>query len=228
MTSVLRLLFFCAVCLAPIGLVAQELKAPFVDEAEENEEFLAFRDALLAAVVERDIGTILTMTSDDILLSFGGAEGKDALREFLEVDPQRFAPEQRFEAPAMRERNWSDLETVLRLGGVFKTPDEFVAPYTWVFDAPEEMDPFEVMFITGSGVALRDRPIRFGQVIDRLTHDVVTFKNWVTGTSFVEIERADGTTGFVHRDFARFLLDYRALFEKVDGEWKLTTFVAGD
>ena len=57
---------------------------------------------------------------------------------------------------------------------------------------------------------------------------MVTFRNWVTGTQFVELEMADGTKGFVHRDFARFLLDYRAIFAKVDGSWTMTHFIAGD
>ncbi|MEO0750526.1 MAG: hypothetical protein AAFY25_01875 [Pseudomonadota bacterium] len=224
----MRVVLTCLALAFPIGLAAQSPTLPPVDEAEKDDSFVTYRAALITAVVARDIDSIITMTTDDILLSFGGAEGHDALRAFLEVDADQFSPEQKHEAPALRERNWAELETVLRLGGLFRADGTFVAPYTFAAEQPNDMDPFEVMFITGDGVALRDRPIRFGEVLTRLNYDVVTFRNWVTGTQFVELEMADGTKGFVHRDFARFLLDYRAIFAKSDGVWKMTHFIAGD
>ncbi|MEM6590152.1 MAG: hypothetical protein AAF641_17030 [Pseudomonadota bacterium] len=224
----MRALFLCFLLVFPITGFAQSPTLPPVDEAEADESFVAYRAALIDAVVARDIDAIIDATADDVLMSFGGAEGHDALRAFLKVDPEEFAPEQRHEAPALRERNWAELETVLRLGGMFKADGDFVAPYTFAAEQPEDLDPFDVVFITGNGVALRDRPIRFGEVVTRLNYDVVRFRNWVTGTQFVEIEMADGTEGFVHRDFARFLLDYRAIFAKRDGAWVMTHFIAGD
>jgi hypothetical protein len=229
----MRIILISILVFLPIWAMAQDQNVPMpkaepVDEAEQDQSFLIFRDALLAAVVKRDIETILAMSAEDIVLSFGGSDGRDAFRDFLEVDPNDFGADQKYEAPAMRERNWADLETVLRMGGVFNEQGDFVAPYTWAAEHPEEADPFEVMFVTGSGVALRERPIRFGDVLGRLDYDVVTFRNWVSGTSFVEIEKADGVVGFVHRDFVRFLVDYRAFFSKTDGNWKMTRFIAGD
>ncbi|MEM7598318.1 MAG: hypothetical protein AAF382_11540 [Pseudomonadota bacterium] len=228
----MRILFLFLALAMPLSAVAQSpTPTPTlepVDEAESDASFVTYRDALIAAVVARDIDAILAMAAADIMLSFGGDAGHDALRAFLEVDPEQFSPDQKHEVPALRERNWAELETVLRLGGLFRDDGTFVAPYTFAAEQPADMDPFEVLFITGSGVALRDRPIRFGNVVTRLNYDVVTFRNWVTGTQFVELEMADGTKGFVHRDFARFLLDHRAIFAKVDGSWTMTHFIAGD
>ncbi|MEO0772953.1 MAG: hypothetical protein AAFZ04_07205 [Pseudomonadota bacterium] len=224
----MRLFFLCLLLAWPVAGFAQSPTLPPVDEAEEDASFVSYREALITAVVARDIDAILAAAAEDIMLSFGGESGRDALRAFLEVDPEDFAPEQQHEAPALRERNWAELETVLRLGGMFREDGTFVAPYTFAADQPEDLDPFEVVFITGDGVALRDRPIRFGDVVTRLNYDVVKFRNWMTGTQFVEIEMADGTGGFVHRDFARFLLDYRAIFAKRDGAWVMTHFIAGD
>ena len=103
-----------------------------------------------------------------------------------------------------------------------------MAPYTWAFQPPDGMDPFEVMFVTGTGVAMRDRPIRYGEVVAWLDHDVVRHLDWVSGTPYVQVARADDTRGFVHRDYLRALVDYRAYFEKREGEWKMITFIAGD
>lgn len=212
----------------PLPLAAQNPTAPPVDEAEQDESFAAYRARLLNAVVARDIDAILSMAAEEIRLSFGGASGHAALREFLTVSPESFPENRRFEAPAMRERNWADLETVLRMGGVFGSDGRFAAPYTWAFQPPGDIDPFEVMFVTGTGVAMRARPIRFAGVLAWLDHEVVRLLNWVSGTSYVEIERGDGTRGFVHRDYLRALVDYRAIFEKRDGTWKMVSFIAGD
>ena len=229
-----RLCLALLLCLAPaLPLLAQEpeadpLTALPVDEAEENEDFAAFRETLLEAVTARDIDAILEMASEDMQLSFGGAEEQEALRAFLEVDPDQFSAERRFEAPALRERNWAEFETVLRMGGVFDGDGRFIAPYTFAVTPPEGMDPFEVLFVTGSGVALRDRPIRFGAALGWLDHDILRQLDWVAGTPYVQVETASGTKGFVHRDYLRALLDYRAIFERREGAWKLVAFIAGD
>lgn len=221
------LVLICLFLVSPVWAQSQELAAPLVDEAEAVPDFLAFRTELIEAVVARDVNAIMDMTVDDLKFGFGGSQDRNGLRAFLDVDAAAFSPEQQHELPAMRERNWDELETVLRLGGVFEADGTFIAPYTWAAPKPADIDPFDVMFITGDGVALRDRPIRFGSVLTRLNFDVVTFRNWVTGTQFVEVEMADGVTGFVHRDYARFLVDYRAVFAKRDGTWQMTHFIAG-
>ena len=75
-----------------------------MDEAGQDESFAAYRERLIEAVVARDVEAIVGMASEDIKLSFGGALGHAALREFLTVDPQTFPEGQRHEAPALRQR----------------------------------------------------------------------------------------------------------------------------
>ncbi|MEM9270286.1 MAG: hypothetical protein AAGA78_15285, partial [Pseudomonadota bacterium] len=65
------------------ALSAEDPTAPPFDQAEGDARFLAFRDALLDAVIDRDVDAILAMTSEDITFNFGGASGQDALRAFL-------------------------------------------------------------------------------------------------------------------------------------------------
>lgn len=224
----IRIFFILLLIALPVPSPAQELTFPPVDEAEEDAGFLAYRERLIDAVVARDIDAIVSMAAEDIKLNFGGTSGHEALRDFLTVDPAGFPEGQRHEAPALRERNWADLETVLRMGGVFDGEGRFVAPYTWSFEPPDGMDPFEVMFVTGTGVAMRDRPIRYGALTARLDHDVVRLIDWVSGTPYVRVVRADDTNGYVHSDYLRALVDYRAFFERRDGDWKMITFIAGD
>jgi hypothetical protein len=45
---------------------------------------------------------------------------------------------------------------------------------------------------------------------------------------WVNVKLADGQTGFVAAEFIRGPVDYRAIFEKQNGRWVMTAFVAGD
>jgi len=232
-----RVLLAFLLAFLPGMIPAQEVTAPPaappVDEAAQGAGFAAYRARLLEAVVARDVDAIVDMADPEIALNFGGKSGHAGLRAFLTVPTETFSEARRFEAPALRERNWTDLETVLRMGGVFEGEGRFVAPYTRQAPVPEGMDPYEVMFVTGTGVALRDRPIRYGEVVARLDHEVVRLGNWVSGTPYVGVTRldapdaADGTQGFVHQDYLRALVDYHAVFERRDGAWRLTAFLAG-
>lgn len=217
-----------SILLAAGAAQAQTLRAPPVDEAAQNPGFLAYRAALIDAVVRRDIDAVLTLSDREIHLSFGGHAGHDDFRELLEVDPDLLSEEYKHEAPRMRAENWAALETVLRMGGKFTDAETFAAPYTWTFDLPGDVDGYLAHMVTGSGVALRDRPIRFGKVVARLDHDVVQLREWAVGTSYAKVELMDGTVGYVHGDYLRAHIDYRAIFVHDDGNWLMTTFIAGD
>lgn len=224
-----HLIFFAfSILLTALPAQAQTLRAPPVDEAAQNPGFVAYRTALINAVVRRDIDAVLKMSAPDIHLSFGGAAGRDQFREFLEVDPVQLAEEYKHEAPRMRAENWAALETVLRMGGQFTDTATFVAPYTWTFDLPEDVDAFAAHMVTGNGVVLRDRPIRFGAALARLDHDVVLLRERAVGTSYSRVETMDGTMGYVHVDFLRAYVDFRAIFHFDEGIWLMTTFIAGD
>ena len=215
--------------LLSIAAHAQTFRAVPVDEGVRDPGFKEYRAALLDAVVHRDIDRILEMTSKDVHLSFGGAEGHADFRERLTVSPENIAEEYRHEIPRMREAYWADLEHVLRMGGRFKeSGTEFHAPYTWTAKVPETYDPFETHFVIGSGVALRARPIRWGRLIARLDHDIVTVLEGGEGTSWRKVRLADGRTGFVHADYLRSQVDYRAMFRFDGTRWQLVRFIAGD
>ena len=169
------------------------------------------------------------MVDEDIDLSFGGSAGHDDFRDMLLVDPGSLSQEFQYEEDRLREERWADLEEVLRLGGQFQDGGEtFLAPYTWTYELSEGMDAFETFFVIASGVALRDRPIRFGEVIRRLDYDVVQFIDWIDGTGYSKVRLSDGTEGYVFDTYLRAHVDFRAIFRKQDGEWKMTVFIAGD
>ena len=221
-------LLLMALIAAPMA-TADTPKAEPVDEAAQDQTFAAYRDRLLDAVVRRDIDAILGMVAEDIALSFGGDAGRDRLRARFTVDPETIAEEYRHTAPNLREDYWAAFETVLRMGGRFgEDGNTFSAPYTWTAKVPPGYDPFETYFVTGSGVTLRDRPIRYGKPVGALSHDIVTVLDGGEGTDYRRVRTADGQEGYAHLDYLRSQVDYRAIFVRRDGEWRLERFIAGD
>lgn len=208
---------------------AQTLRALPIDEGANDAVFRIYRNAFLDSVVRRDIDAILGMTSERVHLSFGGHAGHADFRENLTVSPERISEEYQHEIPRMRAEYWGALEDVLRMGGRFaENRTAFYAPYTDTVRPPEDYDPFSTYFITGQRVAMRDRPIRWGTLIDRLDYDIVTVLEGGEGTRYRKVRLADGRIGFVHSDYLRSQVDYRAEFRLEDGGWKLTRFIAGD
>ena len=131
----MRKIFFAAIlasiAMTPAGVLAQTLRALPFDEGPSNQSFSNYRDNLLKAIESRDVDYIVSQASSDVHLSFGGMEGRDALRDLLTVDPQNLSEEYRHLAPQIREKYWADLESTLRLGGRFESEvgNVFLAPY---------------------------------------------------------------------------------------------------
>lgn len=211
--------------------MAQSLKVVPIDQGASDPSFNAFRAKLLAAVADRDIDAVVSAASEDIHLSFGGHNGRDDFRAFLVRDPATYFDEYRYRAAADRVQYWTELERVLRLGGRFEgdgADRSFMAPYSWGANIADDLDPYTTAFITGDGVALRARPIRYAEVLIRLRHDVVSIVEGGDGTPYRKVRLADGTEGYVYQEYVQSLVGYRARFEQVDGRWQMTIFIAGD
>ncbi len=228
----------CAVILialtAALPAQAQKAVALPVDEASQDPDFFAFRARLIALVSAKDVEGVVANTCSDIHLGFDGSAGHDDLREFLTVPENLFAEEYKHLAPKMRAENWGNLLKVLTLGGQFDAAGEFWAPYTWNAKVPDSFDPYSTYFITGSDVLMRDAPSKDGTAIDSLSYNIVTVP-WLgeeqnsEDAIYLPVERPGGKLGYVHRDFLRSQIDYRASFSKREqGKWKMCLFLAGD
>ena len=222
------LVVLAVVFAATMAVHAQDRKAPFVDEGEQQTSFASYRKALLKAIVARDVDTIVASASPDIHLDFGGGEGRDEFRKRLTAKAEDFGQEYAYLADQHREEYWGALEEVLRLGGVFTKPDTFEAPYTWIFKLKDSDDVFATSFVIGSDVPMRARASKYGDVTTLLDDDIVKVLDGGKGTSFVEIQLADGRKGYVHKDHLRSAIDYRAIFENSGGRWLMIVFIAGD
>ncbi|MEM0978330.1 MAG: SH3 domain-containing protein [Pseudomonadota bacterium] len=216
-------------CMQSYSLATEPFKVPLADEAARAPGFEIFREALLRAVIARDIDEIIDRSNPFIHLDFGGGEGHDLLRTRLShaVEPSNAGSS--ISDIEMSEELWLGLETALRFGGVVRDNGrEFSAPYTQGIDLPSDYHAYFAAYIPASDVLVRDRPNRFGAPIDALGQHVVQIIDQGHGTSYAKIDLGADRTGWVHKDFLIWFTGYRAIFRFEDGSWSMTHLIAGD
>ena len=208
--------------------VAQPAIFPFPppDQSALDESFLAFLKDLRASVEIGDKEAVFAISHPQISYSFGADPGLDGFRTHLE-DPE------------FGQDVWDGLKQTINLPAGKASGDDWNAhctPYFWCMDMPEEagiIDPYETVFIMGEDVPVYTGPGEDTDVVTHLTHaavralDAWEHPGWVL-ISLGANEEGVEQEGYVSFDHARGLLDYRAVFEKIEGSWTMTIFIAGD
>lgn len=201
---------------------AQAGKLLPVDEAARNSDFFVFRARLQEAVARHDAAAVLAAADPHIKIGFGGKDGSAAFRDAWKLQDGDKSP------------LWAELGLVLSLGGGFRSESAFAAPY--VFSRwPETVDAFEHVAVLGTDVRVRAEPRVDSKILAALSFDVVRLsqagRSRLTPAQMKEwsaVELQGGRTGYISSRFVRSSVGYRALFNKVDGRWRMTAFVAGD
>ncbi len=210
MKKLLAALLFLYATLA----AAQVGKLQPTDEAVRDPEFFTFRAQLQAAVARHDTEAVLAAVHPNVKNTFGGDDGIDAFRRIWKL-------------PAADSRLWDELGTVLAFGGAFQEGGLFTAPY--VFGRwPEPFDSFEHVAVLGTSVRVRAEPGPKGRVLTSLSFDIVPLAAPAGSSEWTRIKLRDGRIGYISSRYVRSPVDYRALFNKIDGRWRMTAFVAGD
>jgi len=223
--NAMRRLALCLLLwLAPVVAAAEPVTYPPFDEADKDPSFKAYRDKLLAAVERRDAAAVVGMASPDIKLSFGGDEGRATLRQWL--------------TGAEADAYWTVLKRVLSEGGKFEEGGLFMAPWTFHYMPPDDVDFYGVAIVAGTNVRLRAEPSTGAAVIRALSYEVVEMPPYqegredrvedASGREWYRMRTFGGEEGWIASSFLRFLVDYRAGFEKTEQGWQMTFFVAGD
>ncbi|HEX8250024.1 MAG TPA: SH3 domain-containing protein [Pyrinomonadaceae bacterium] len=221
------LTFFLLIC-GVSGALSQERKVLPADEGKTDASFRAFREKTLEAARRRDVKYILSIVDANIQNTFGDSNGVAEFKKMWKLS----SPQSEF---------WDEFITVLTNGGAFfkraGAPKKqiFQAPYTFT-EFPEDLDAIEHQTIFGNNVNLRSKPEKSAPVVASLSYNIVKvdFENSVKHESkegkylWLKVETLGGKKGFVDARYVRSPVDYRAVFEKRNGSWKLVTFIAGD
>ena len=204
---------------APVGASAQPRRVPPVDQCASDRSFVAFRSGLNAAIARRDAATILSIVSDDISYSFGDAPGRAGFAEAWRLDRPAASP------------LWRELGAALRLGCARDREGALWAPS---MSMPNEDDPDDatyggIVVAVAPGAALRAAPSDRARIVAPLRYDVLVLPPDDDGRgAWVRAEMDERRRGWIRRSQVRAFTDYRAVFEKRGGRWRMTAFVAGD
>jgi hypothetical protein len=203
-----RLAFLAALAL-PAIVEARTL--PPRDECAADPGFARFRAGLLDIVARHDATRLLAIVADDIRFSFGGGEGRaNFTAEWSLADPDTSGL-------------WVELAKALA-SGCARDGETMSAPY--IFRRfPDELDAFS------SGVAgPAARLYRTASNEDESS--LIPWEILEEATAGIpgwfRVRLSDGRTGYVEAENVLSPIDYRVIFERRDGQWRMTTFVAGD
>lgn len=137
---------------------------------------------------------------------------------------------------------WKLLSRVLGGGGLYEegsfTPSvgqtasaRFTAPYYFAAFEGERYDPFQHGVVLGESVPVREEAGHDAPAIDTLSFAIVRLSNFVPHMSsdeWARVSLSGDRVGFVPADQIGSPIGYRAVFHRVDGDWLMTSFVAGD
>lgn len=189
-------------------------RLPPVDQCSRDPGFKAFHASLKSAVAKRDGDAFLNLLAPDVLVNFGGENGKAAFAKQWEVR-SRISP------------LWAQMDAVLRLGCARVDSARVMPSLAGQFDGDNDVDVFELSVVTAPGARLRKSHDIEGATIATLAWDVVRpIAN--EGDAWTKVRLHDGREGWLRADELRSPLDYRAVAEKRKGKWMITAFVAGD
>lgn len=214
----IRLFVAFALLAFPAAAGAQDHRVPPVDQCATNPSFVAFRTQLRAAIARRDGAWLLSIAAPNIEYSFGDSPGRAG-----------FARAWGLSRPATSQI-WRELGEVLRLGCARGPDGEFWAPSLSL--AETDMDEGEgppTMLAVGPNAVLHAAASDSSPVVARLDWHVLTSRGGDDGESpWIEVALGDGRRGFVRRALVRSQGDYRAVFGRIGGRWRMTAFIAGD
>jgi hypothetical protein len=218
MAGILLRTFFVAALLA-VSAAASALppRMPPVDYCARDRSFVAFRNALNRAIARRDAAFILSIAADDIEYSFGDSPGRTG-----------FAGVWGLARPAT-SRLWRELGAALRLGCTPDDGEAFWAPSMSMTGNEDLGEDFTLLMVAvAPGATLRAGPSEASRLVARLRWDVVRLDERDTAGSWIPATLLDGRRGYIRPALFRGFGDYRAVFEKRRGRWRMTAFVAGD
>ena len=217
----IRRLFAAAV--VTLGLALPAFAAPHIiapsDAGKADAALNAVIETLVKAAEAQDFAAFEAVMTPESTASFGGDEGPEGFKRAYGIGE----PESPF---------WTAFLEAARLGGAFLQDDLYTLPYT-AGHLPETADPYLSVIAIGDKTLLYAEPKEGAAVVADVTHqileqiDIEPADLEKTGPDFVHV-KADAGTGYVKIGEVRSPLDYRAVFQKIDGVWKLVAFVAGD
>jgi hypothetical protein len=194
----------------------QRAVLPPIDNGTQEPTLEVFRARLTTIVRARNARALHALIAPDIQITFGEPNGQAAFQA-------KWHPERRDSSL------WTELETILRLGGAF-VGEQYCAPYLYAA-FPPDIDAFDHAVVIEKDVPLRAAAAANARIVARLSYEIVATKPGARAgrSPWVEVTRqGTASAGYVERRLLRSPADYRACFSLRDGRWMMTALIAGD
>ena len=190
------------------------LKLPPVDQCSRDPSFKAFHSSLKQIVARRDGPALLRLVAPDILVSFGGENGRASFAK-------------QWQPGSATSELWPQFDAILPLGCARVENARVIPSLAGQFDSDQDEDVFELAVVVSPGAKLRTTSAKDSKVMATLAWDVVRpLSN--EGEAQTKVRLANGREGWLWTREVRAPIDYRATIEKRKGKWMITAFVAGD
>jgi hypothetical protein len=206
-------LLLLSILLTPASFAKPNTFLP-VDEAARDPSFLAFRTELIRVVKEQDEQALLKIVDPQIEYSFGDDPGVDG-----------FSRQWKLNNGGSHEL-WQSILAVLELGGKFNQEGEFVAPYVFA-NWPANRDGFEYSAVIVPEASVRAKANARAKPVAKVGYEILKLRDARAPEKWMAVD-VNGKRGFLPSYTLRSPIDFRAFFKKVEGEWRMTAFIAGD
>lgn len=205
-------MLFAALALA----AAAPTRLPPIERCGGDPEFTAVRTRLEQVIQKQDIDGLLSLMAQDVRVTFGGRYGRGDFR-------------QQWARSKDQSELWKELRRATKLGcatAIDGQGEEYRAMPA-MFVTGGDLDGFET-WVALPGAVMRTRPSAKAPVRMRVPAWTVLNEVEHDGGPWIEARTPKGRHGFVPTSQARSIIDYRIVFGRRDGQWKITAFVAGD
>jgi hypothetical protein len=185
------------------------------DECLSIDGYFDLRQKFEDTVKRRDAKALLAMVSPTISWSFGGEGGKADFAKNWKLETGKASP------------IWAELDKIVRLGCFNQGSDNPTMPHFFGQDTGAQ-SPGGTALVLGPAVNLRAQPTTASASLRKINWEVVTTLETSPDGKWTKVRDAEGKTGYIRNDYLRDDLDYRIGFERKDGGWVISFFVAGD
>jgi len=198
-------------------MAASPVRLPPVDRCGGDPQFSQFRSQLESVVKARDFDGLLALMSDDVRVTFGGRYGHEGFRQFWS------------NGAGERQKLWKELDAATSLGCATAVDGRGVEYRAMpaMFVTAGGLDGFST-WVALPGARLRARPQAGAPVRMRLPAWTVLHEEDWSGGDWVPVRTPKGRKGYVAADELRSIIDYRLVFGRRQGQWRVTAFIAGD
>lgn len=195
---------------------AEAGRLPPVDGCARAPGFAAFRTRLLRAVARQDVAFMRRTIADDIVNGPGSYPGREGFEGWLGASSL-----------------WYELGNMFRLGCALDARGRAWVPGLSLAATDEERlvhaDGSRLALILGPRVEVRGAPLYTARVTGTLNWDVLPVTPHAVGyDDWWWVPLPNGRRGWlVGANHIRFFGDYRAVFERRQGRWRMTVFSTG-